>query len=67
MLKIKENTQIILFNEMQDYLSKEDCELILKDESDWKLYDLDFRYYYKSLDNEWLDSKLRSLLENEKK
>lgn len=67
MLKHKQNTQIILFNEMHGYLSKEECELILKDESDWKLYDLDFRYYYKLLDNEWLDSKLRSLLENEKK
>ena len=67
MLKNNQNTRRTLYSTVNFFLTLEDCKKILSDTTDWKLYDLDFRYYYKSLDNEWLDSKLRILLENEKK
>ena len=52
---------------MSYLLSKEECELILSDDSEWQFYNQDFKYFQKVIELSWLNLKLTKYLENEKK
>lgn len=52
---------------MSYFLSKEECELILSDDSEWQFYNQDFKYFQKVIELSWLNFKLTKHLENEKK
>jgi predicted N-acyltransferase len=52
---------------MSNFLSKEECEFILKDDSDWQFYNQDFKYFQKIIDIDWLNLKLKKHLKDEKK
>jgi hypothetical protein len=52
---------------MYQFFSKEECSLLLSNESEWQLYDQDFKYYQKFIKYNWLDTKLKSILHENKK